>query len=260
MSKLREIFEHKKVEVDQARHAVPLAELLSQIRENPPPKGFRRALEESPHAPSLIAEVKKASPSQGLIRADFDPVAIAAAYQSAGAACLSVLTDEKYFAGSPDNLRRVRESSALPILRKDFIFDPYQVYEARAWGADAVLLIAAGLTREALHVLHDISREAGLDVLVEVHDEREAEVALKLGADLIGINNRDLSTFTTDLGVTERVAAMLAGEALVVSESALHSHEDVARVAKAGARSVLIGTAFCSSADVEGKVREVMGW
>ncbi len=209
--------------------------------------------------PALIAEVKKGSPSQGEIRADFDPVAIAQSYERAGAACLSVLTDVQYFQGSPTYLREVRAAVGLPLLRKDFVFDPYQLDEARAWGADCVLLIVAGLERGLLTDLYHEAKHRLLDVLVEVHDEAETEFAVEMGADMIGINNRDLGTFETDLSTTLRLIRLIPEGVLKVSESALSTSEDVRKVHEMGADAVLIGTAFCASEDIEGKVREVMG-
>jgi indole-3-glycerol phosphate synthase len=259
MNKLREIFLHKECEVAEAKARLPLSELKAMAAERRP-RSFVSALSRADNRPALIAEVKKASPSQGLIRASFDPVGVALAYGRAGAHCLSVLTDERYFQGSPENLRLVREVTELPILRKDFLFDPYQVYEARAWGADAILIIVAGVRADQAKALLEAARELDLDALVEVHDEAEAEVALQLGADLIGVNNRDLSTFRTDLSVTERVLPLIKHQALTVSESALTARADVERAAAAGADAVLIGTAFCSAPDIEGKVREVMPW
>lgn len=233
--------------------------MKARAASGPPPRGFRAALEGASN-PALIAEVKKASPSKGVIREDFDPVAIAHAYESAGATCLSVLTDVRYFQGSPDSLIKCRETTSLPVLRKDFIFDPYQVYESRAMGADAILLIVAMLDDENLRILYSLSAELEMDVLVEVHDEAEIERALAVGAKIIGINNRDLITFETSLQTSERLLPMLSGRALAVSESAIEVREDVRRVAKAGANAVLIGTTFCASPDVEAKVREVMAW
>lgn len=260
MSRLREIFEHKRGEVEAARAAIPLEEIKVRAREAEPPRGFRRALEDATPELALIAEVKRSSPSQGTIREALDPVDIAHQYEAAGAHALSVLTDEKYFGGSSENLIRARKATALPCLRKDFLYDPYQVYEARAWGADAVLLIVAGLEREPLAELYALATALGMDVLVEAHTMAEAEAALGLGAEMIGVNNRDLATFRTDLTVSEAVLPILAGRALGVSESALETRADLERVRAAGARAVLIGTAFMAAPDVGTKVREVMGW
>jgi len=258
--RLRQILEHKRLEVEAAKQHLPLEELRARALETPSPRGFERALAEGPQPLSLIAEVKKASPSQGLIRDDFDPVEVAHAYQRAGASCLSVLTDEKFFQGSPENLRKVRAAVDMPLLRKDFTIDAYQIYEARAWGADAILLIVAALSDDELREFGTIAHEIGLDVLVEVHDDAETDRALQLNETLIGVNNRNLATFETDLATSERLLPKIAPAALAVSESALATPEDLARVAAAGARAVLIGTTFCGSPDIEAKVREVMSW
>lgn len=260
MNRLSEIFATKVGEVAAAQAAVSLADVTALARDADPPRGFRQRLAEANQPVALIAEVKKASPSMGLIRSDLDPVLVAKAYRDAGAHALSVLTDREFFGGSAENLRRARAASGLPVLRKDFLLDRYQVIEARAWGADAVLLIVAMLDRAVLWDLHDCAREWGMDVLVEVHDEAEAEVALELGADLVGINNRDLATFQTDLATTERVLPLLGQDVLGVAESAIESFADVERMRQAGARAVLIGTAFCAAPDVEARVCEVMGW
>jgi indole-3-glycerol phosphate synthase len=260
MSKLCEIFLQKEKEVAVAKQCVPISELRSQVRDMPPPLGFRSKLDLSPHPVSLIAEVKKASPSQGLIRSDFEPVQIAEAYGQAGADCLSVLTDVNYFQGSPEYLTQVKQHTGLPCLRKDFMYDPYQVYEARAWGADAILVIIAGVSRDVARMLMDTAAELNLDVLVEVHSWEETEVALEIGSDFIGVNNRNLADFTTDLAISEQIIPQLQGTVLAVSESALATSIDVARAKRAGARAVLIGTAFCGERDIESKVREVMLW
>lgn len=260
MTNLDTIFARKHEQLAAQMTHIPLEELRRRADDAPPTRGFRQALANGPSPVSLIAEVKKASPSAGTIREDFDPAAIALAYRAAGAQCLSVLTDVEFFQGAPENLRICREVSGLPVLRKDFTAAPYHVYEARALGADAILLIAAKLSDPEIHEMQAIAWELGMDALVEVHDEGEADRAVALGANLIGINNRDLSTFEVDLSTTERLANRISNNALLVAESALHSAEDVDRVAKAGARAVLIGTAFCSSPDVEGRVREVMRW
>lgn len=262
MSKLQEILAIKVAEVERAKAALPLGDLKRMAGDAPPPRGFRRALAQSGNPLSLIAEVKKASPSKGLIRDPFDPVQIAEAYRDAGADCLSVLTDEKYFQGSRSNLELARAASGLPCLRKDFIVDPYQVYESRCWGADCILIIVAAFPGEfgRMHELHQLAKELGMDVLVEVHSRAETEVALRLGADMIGVNNRDLSDMRTSITISEELIPLIAPHALAVSESALETRADLDRVQAAGARSVLIGTTFCASPDVGSKVQEVMGW
>lgn len=259
MSVLDKILAVKKVEVAAARAALPLSELEHRVREMQAPRPFRAALEHA-EGLGLIAEVKKASPSKGLIRADFEPAEVARAYARAGAHALSVLTDEQHFDGHLNNLGLAREASGLPCLRKDFIYDPYQVYEARAFGADAILLIVAMLSKEHLGDLYTLAKELKMDVLVEVHSEGEVDIALNTGADLIGVNNRDLGDFTTSIEVSERLLPLICGHALAVSESALESHDDLDRVEAAGAKAVLIGTTFCAAPDIEAKVKEVMGW
>lgn len=259
MSILERIFAQKQQEVAAAQAQLPFAELEKQAKSTEPPRGFRAALANA-NGLALIAEVKKASPSQGLIRPNFDAVDVATTYEQAGAHCLSVLTDVPNFQGSAENLRRARAATQLPCLRKDFLYDPYQVAEARAWNADAILLIVAMLQPTQLHELYAYSRELGMDTLVEVHTEAEAEIALKAGCDLIGVNNRDLADFKTDVAISERILPMLKGHALPVSESALASRADLDRVEAAGAKAVLIGTTFTRHPDIAAKVREVMGW
>jgi len=214
---------------------------------------------------ALIAEVKKASPSAGVICADFDPVRIARDYEAAGASCLSVLTDEKFFQGSLDHLRRIRAAVKLPLLRKDFIIDERQILEAVEWGADAILLIMAILDDTRLKHFYTLATEAGLAVLVEVHDEMELDRAVAAGTQLIGINNRDLKTFKVDLATTERLAAKLlpTGSAeqspLLVAESGIHSRADVERLARAGAKAILVGQSLMQGSSVRGKIGELLG-
>ena len=203
---------------------------------------------------ALIAEVKKASPSRGVIRDDFDPVAIARAYESAGAHALSVLTDVEYFQGSVENLQKSRSSTRLPVLRKDFTVTEAQVYETRAIGADAILLIVNGLSHSELQDLYGLSSALGLDVLVEAHTAEEAESALGLGAALVGINNRNLKTFDEDLSVSCELIPTIAHRATIVSESSIRNAAEVSKVAQAGARAVLIGTSFCAAPDPGAKV------
>ncbi|MBS1719885.1 MAG: indole-3-glycerol phosphate synthase TrpC [Armatimonadetes bacterium] len=261
MNVLNEIFAHKQTEVEARLAEVPMAELEAQVSGLEPTRGFKRALANDPRPIALIAEVKKASPSEGVIRADFDPAGIARAYEEAGATCLSVLTDERYFQGSAKNLAICRENCDLPLLRKDFIYNPYQVVEARVLGADALLLIAAMLNDDQLKSLSETAAELNLDVLVEVHNQEELDRVLNInGLDLIGVNNRDLSDFTVDLGTSERLIPQYREGRVAVAESAIHTHADVQRLQACGARAVLIGTSFMRSSDVGGKVREVMGW
>jgi indole-3-glycerol phosphate synthase len=211
----------------------------------------------------LIAEVKKASPSAGVICPDFDAVRIATAYEAAGANCLSVLTDEKFFQGSLNYLKQIREAVKLPLLRKDFIIDERQILEAIEWGADAILLIVAILPEADLKHFQSLAKAAGLAVLVEVHDEAELERALALGAELIGVNNRDLKTFKVDLGTTERLAKRALSSSqvppLLVAESGIHTRGDVERLARCGARGILVGESLMRGADIGSKVRELLG-
>lgn len=214
---------------------------------------------------ALIAEIKKASPSAGLICVDFDPVRIAKEYEAAGASCLSVLTDEKFFQGSLDYLRQIRAAVKLPLLRKDFIIDERQILEAIEWGADAILLIVAILDDVRLKHFHTLATEAGLDALVEVHDDVELDRAMELGAVLIGVNNRNLKTFKVDLGTTERLAAKLFASrvtrhaSLLVAESGIQTRADVERLAKCGARAILVGESLMRNGEVRAKTRELLG-
>lgn len=256
---LDEILVHKRAEVAAAKQARPPGVLADEARQvTDEPRGFAAALRDGP-APRIIAEIKRRSPSKGEIRADFDPVACATAYQEAGAAAISVLTDEQYFGGELVYLEKIRRVVSQPILRKDFILDPYQIDEARVGGADAILLIVAALDQGALVALQDYARSLGLDVLVEVHDEAELERALAAEASLIGINNRDLRTFDTDLAVTERLAPMLPSDVVVVAESGILVAADVARLTRAGASAFLVGESLMREADVAGALRALRG-
>jgi indole-3-glycerol phosphate synthase len=252
---LDEILDTKRREVTAAAERVAPEEMAARAEAcGDAPRGFRRALAAGA-APAIIAEIKRRSPSKGEIRPDLQPVACARAYAAGGAACLSVLTDESYFGGRLSHLADVRQAVTLPLLRKEFIIDDYQVDEARAAGADAILLIVSALTREELSSLSKRARRYGLDVLVEVHDEAELDVALECGADLVGVNNRDLATFETDLAVTERLAPrLLAGagdSALLVAESGIHTPDDVERLAACGARAFLVGESLMREPDIE---------
>ena len=245
--------------------SVTAAELRSTVAARGGLRDFSGALRScAPDAMALIAEVKKASPSAGVIRSPFDAVAIAREYAQAGATCLSVLTDEKFFQGSLGYLRAIRQAVELPLLRKDFVIDERQVLEAVEWGADAILLIVAILTDAVLDRLHALARAAGLAVLVEVHDEAELGRALGVGARLIGVNNRDLRTFQVDLGTTERLAARLparfrAEGGWLVAESGIRTRADVERLARCGAGAILVGESLMRERDIAAKVRELRG-
>jgi indole-3-glycerol phosphate synthase len=256
---LDEILAHKRGEVAEAKRRVAPAELARRAAAGPAPRGFRRALLARGPLPRVIAELKRRSPSRGEIRPDFDPEAIARAYEAGGAAALSVLTDQRFFGGSLAVLEAVRRVTRLPLLRKDFVIDPYQIDEARAAGADAVLLIVAALAPEALAALRAHAVGLGLDVLVEVHDEAELDAAKGAGADLIGINNRDLRSFVTDLGVTERLAKRVPQGTLVVAESGISGREDMARLQRAGASAFLVGESLMREADPGLALRRLLG-
>jgi indole-3-glycerol phosphate synthase len=261
---LEEIFWHKLEEVKLLNDKLPLDKLKERVKAAPAPKNFLAALRQSSHKPALIAEVKKASPSKGIIRADFDPVQIAQAYERGGANCLSVLTDERFFQGGFENLRKVRKSVNLPLLCKEFVIDPYQIYLARFNGADAVLLIAAILSDRALAEFIELARYLGMNALVEVHSQEELERVLGLpNVQLVGINNRNLKDFSVDLGTTERLLteyqdAIAAQGITMVSESGLYTPDDLVTVAKAGANAVLIGESLVKQPDIERAVKNLL--
>jgi len=254
---LLRILDRKREEISAARRKAPLEEVRAQAAAAGPARDFIQSLHEArPWA--IIAEVKKASPSRGVIRADFDPAAIAKVYEANGARAVSVVTDEPFFQGRLEYLRAIRAAVRLPLLRKDFILDAYQVYEARAAGADAVLLIAAGLEDARLRELSALAQELGMAALIEVHNEPELKRALNLRPPLLGINNRDLATFQTDLETTLRLLPRIQGP-LVVSESGLNRPEDLLRLSGAGAKAFLIGEALMAAADMGAKLRELCG-
>jgi len=265
MSILDEIVAQKRVETARLpKRAVSAQDLRAALKARGGCRDFAAALRNPRSGKmALIAEVKKASPSAGVICADFDPVRIARQYESAGADCLSVLTDEKYFQGSLEYLKQIRAAVKLPLLRKDFIIDERQILEAVEWGADAILLIVAILSTRQLKDFHTLASEAGISVLVEAHDEAELERALAAGAGLIGINNRDLKTFKVDLGTTERLAAKVrsapgGAEKVLVAESGIHTRADVERLSKCGAGAILVGESLMKEADIAAKVADLL--
>jgi indole-3-glycerol phosphate synthase len=259
MNKLEEICAVKREEVAARKGRATVGDLDRAALGAGAPRGFRYSLEaKARDGFGLIAEIKKASPSKGLIRADFRPAEHALAYQHAGAACLSVLTDAPYFQGHEDYLMDARAACDLPVLRKDFMIDTWQVAEARAIGADAILLIVAALGDAEMAEIEAAAIERGMDVLVEVHDEAELERAARLKSRLIGVNNRDLRTFRTDLGTTERLAALAPEGTLLVAESGINSHADLERLAARGVRCFLVGESLMREADVEAATRGLL--
>lgn len=260
MNKLDEICATKREEVAVRKALATVDDLDRLAREQTAPRGFEAALRvRAASGFALIAEIKKASPSKGLIRPDFRPAEHALAYDQGGAACLSVLTDAPYFQGHEDYLADARRACALPVLRKDFMVDPWQVAEARAIGADAILIIVAALDDGAMAEIEAAAVERGMDVLVEVHDEAEMERASRLRSRLIGVNNRDLKTFRTDLATTERLASLAPTDTLLVGESGINSHADCERLARAGVRTFLVGESLMRQDDVAAATRALVG-
>jgi indole-3-glycerol phosphate synthase len=267
MNILDKIVEEKKCEVAKLpARLIAVGDLRDAMLEHGERRDFLAALRKPRYGDiALIAEVKKASPSAGVICKDFDPIKIAKEYEAAGASCLSVLTDEKFFQGSLDYLRQIRAAVKLPLLRKDFIIDERQILEAIEWGADAILLIVAILADEQLIKFHSLATEAGLTSLVEVHDEAELERAMKISPALVGVNNRNLKTFKVDLATTENLAAKLVSplvthhSSLLVAESGIHIRADVERLKKCGAKAILVGESLLCGGNIQVKIRELIG-
>ncbi|MFH1578418.1 MAG: indole-3-glycerol phosphate synthase TrpC [Candidatus Omnitrophota bacterium] len=256
---IKEIIAKKKERIAQSKIELPQGDLLARIENLPLPLRFFKAIDR-PRRISLIAEIKKASPSRGVIREDFDPCQIARIYREAGVQAISVLTEEDYFLGDINYISQVKQIANLPILRKDFIVDPYQIYQSRAFGADAVLLIAAILTQDALVELMDLAKSLNLDYLVEVHTEKDLRKALNVKAELIGINNRNLHTLEVDSKTTEKLYTMIPKEKAVVVESGIKSYSDILFLKILGAKAALVGEAIMAAADIEIKIKEIMGW
>ena len=257
MTTLQEIVAYKKQELAQLKQSKSVGMLERELKNRPPVRNFQRAIRREGHF-SLIAEMKRSSPSAGPIRPDADPVEIAKIYANAGAQAISVLTDSKFFSGSLKDLRSIREKCSLPILRKDFLLEEYSLVEAAAAGADAILLIAAILDRKVLKRLLQFARDLAMTPLLEVHTEQEIQEALDVGASVIGINNRDLATMKVDLKTTQRLLTNCPKDRTVVSESGLHSREDVEMVRCLGVHAILIGEEFMKSSDIAARVKELM--
>jgi len=255
---ISQIIEEKKKSIEASKAKRPQALLMKELEGFSGHHRFSKEISKEHHI-NLIAEVKHASPSRGILRKEFDPAKIASSYKMNGASAISVLTEEKFFLGNLEHIKKVKSSSNLPVLRKDFIVDDYQIYESALSGADAVLLIADILSKEELKSFYSISKKLGLDALVEVHNEEDLKKALDIGSRIIGINNRDLHTFNVDIAVTTRLIKAIPEGKIIVSESGIKSHEDVMFLKSLGVNAVLIGEAFMKASDIGAKVRELMG-
>jgi len=254
---LSRIIEDKRRVVEESKRLKPQDELIKEIKNISVKSQFKKNISRPNHI-NLIAEIKKASPSRGIIRGDFNPAKIAITYQANGASAISVLTDERFFEGRLEHIQKVRENVSIPILRKDFFIDEYQIYETVAAGAEAILLIAEILSIAEMTKFYNLAAELGLDALVEVHNEEDIEKALAIGASIIGINNRDLHTFKVDINVTQRLIRLIPKDRIIVSESGIKSYENVMFLRSLGVNAVLIGEVFMEAGDIASKIREVM--
>lgn len=254
---LSRIIEETRRVVEEAKRQRPLGDLIKETKRSCVRSAFKKNISR-PHHINLIAEIKKASPSKGILRGDFNPAKIAVTYQANGAAAISVLTDERFFEGKIEYIKKVKESVSLPILRKDFIIDEYQIYESAAAGADAILLICELLSTNEIIEFNNLASSLGLDVMIEIHNEEDLQKALAAGGQIIGINNRDLHTFRVDLNVTQKMIRLIPKDKMIVSESGIKSYEDVMFLKSLGVNAVLIGEALMEAQDIAAKMREIM--